>query len=308
VSSVLPAEAGIQAGRVTHSTIAGIGVYLPPGSMPNAPQLTGAAIHGVADRVQLQHGVSTPSLAAEAARRAIRSAGGGGEAIDLIVVGTTSPDVLWPSTASLVQTELGLPMAGSFDLYAAETGVVTALAIADQYVRTGSRGALVIGAESDTQLVDSTRETRPRGRGAAAVVLRSASGSGGLLSCVIGAAATSDGASRDAVLLHGLSDAVDRCLREAGVPLTAVEVVIAEQTAPEVMRVWARSRNLPLDRLLLDPERYRAAFTAAPLVALHDAVADGRLRPGMWGLLLSCGQGPTWGAACVRWESPAVPV
>jgi 3-oxoacyl-[acyl-carrier-protein] synthase III len=306
VASVLPAEAGIRAGRVTHSTIAGIGVYLPAGSLPSAPQLSGANILGVSDRVQLQHGVSTPSLAAEAARQAIRSAGGGGDTIDLIVVGTTSPDVLWPSTACLVQTELGLPMAGSFDLYAAETGVVTALAVADQYVRTGSRGALVIGAESDKPLVDSTGETRPHGRAAAAVVLRPASGSGGLLSCVIGAAAAGDGTSRDTVLLHGLSLAVDRSLREAGVGLAAIDLVIAEQTAPEVMRVWAKSRQLPMDRLLLDPERYRVPFAAAPLVALHDAVAGGRLQSGMLALLVSCGQGPTWGAACVRWEKPAV--
>ncbi len=259
MSSVLPARAGARAGTVTLSAIAGIGVYVPPAAVASAPQLTGTAVLGVSDRVQGRQGESTPSLAAEAARRAMRSAGARSDEIDLVVVSTTSPDVLWPSTACLVQTELGLPMVGSFDLYAAEAGVLMALGVADQYVRSGSRGA---GA--------------------------------------------SDGASRDRALLHGLSAAVDQALQAAGVPLAAIDLVIAEQTAPEVMRVWARSRQLPPDRLLLDPERYQGAFAAAPFVALHDAVAEGRLRPGRLALLLSCGQGPAWGVACLRWGNLAV--
>ncbi len=261
---------------------------------------------GVSDRVQPRQGESTPSLAAEAARRAMQSAGARSDEIDLVIVATTSPDVLWPSTACLVQTELDLPMVGSFDLYAAEAGVLMALGVADQYVRSGSRGVLVIGAETDKQLVDPGGQPRARGRAASAVVLRPA-GDGGLLSCVLGGAAAGDGASRDRALLQGLSGAVDRALREAAVPLSAVDLVIGEQTAPEVMRVWARSRQLPLDRLLLDPDRYRAAFATAPFVALHDAVASGRLRPGMLALVLSCGQGPAWGVACLRWGNLAVP-
>ncbi len=261
---------------------------------------------GVSGRVQPRQGESTPSLAAEAARRAMRSAGARSDEIDLVVVSTTSPDVLWPSTACLVQTELGLPMVASFDLYAAEAGVLMALGVADQYVRSGSRGALVIGAETDKQLVESTGQPRPRGRGASAVILRPA-GDGGLLSCVLGGAAAGDGRSADKALLHGLSGAVDRALREADLPLSAVDLVIAEQTAPEVMRVWAGVRQLPADRLLLDPDRYQAAFAAAPFVALRDAVAGGRLRPGMVALLLSCGRGPAWGVACLRWGNLAVP-
>lgn len=305
MSSVLPAEAAARLGRVTHSAIAGVGIYVPPATIPSAPRLAGSAIAGVSDRVQPRQGESTPSLAAEAARRAMRSADAHGEEIDLIVVGTTSPDVLWPSTACLVQTELGLPTAASFDLYAAEAGVLTALGVADQYVRSGTRAALVIGAETDKQLVDVIGEGRPRGRGASAVVLRATDEDSGLLSCVLGGAAVGDGASRDAVLLQGLSGAVDRSLREAGVSLSAVDLIIAEQTAPEMMRVWARSRQVPLDRLLLDPDRYQTAFAAAPFVALHDAEAGGRLQPGMLTLLMSCGQGPTWAVACLRWGHTA---
>ena len=305
MSSVLPARAGARAGTVTLSAIAGIGVYVPPAAVASAPQLSGTAVLGVSDRVQGRQGESTPSLAAEAARRAMRSAGVRSNEIDLVVVSTTSPDVLWPSTACLVQTELGLPMVGSFDLYAAEAGVLMALGVADQYVRSGSRGALVIGAETDKQLVEPAGEPRAHGRAASAVVLRPA-GDGGLLSCVLGGAGASDGGSGDRALLQGLSAAVDQALHAAAVPLSAIDLVIAEQTAPEVMRVWARSRQLPPDRLLLDPARYRGAFAAAPFVVLHDAVAEGRLRPGMLALLLSCGQGPAWGVACLRWGNLAV--
>jgi 3-oxoacyl-[acyl-carrier-protein] synthase-3 len=290
---------------VTLSSIAGIGVYVPPAAVPSAPQLTGTAVLGVSGRVQPRQGESTPSLAAEAGRRAMLSAGVPSDEVDLVVVSTTSPDVLWPSTACLVQTELGLPMVASFDLYAAEAGVLTALCVADQYVRSGSRGALVIGAETDKPLVDSTAQVRPHGRGASAVVLRPA-GDGGLLSCVLGGTATANGGSSDAALLQGLSAAVDQALREAGLPLSAVDLVIGEQTDPEAMRAWAASRQLPRDRLLLDPDRYRVAFVAAPFVALRDAVAGGRLRPGMVALLLSCGQGPSWGVACLRWGNLAV--
>lgn len=290
---------------MTHSSIAGIGVYLPPATVPTAPQLSGTAVVGVSDRVQPKQGESTPSLAAEAARRALRAAGIQADQIDLVVVGTTSPDVLWPSTACLVQNELGLPMAGSFDLYAAEAGVLTALGVADQYVRSGSRAALVIGAETDKPLVDATGEVRPRGRAASAVVLSGTDGDSGLLACVLGGAAAADGTG-DAVLLRGLSIAVDRCLAQTGVPLSAVDLVIGEQSAPEVIRVWARSRQVPLDRVLLDPDRYRAAFTAAPFIALRDAVEGGRLGPGMLALLLSCGQGPSWAVACLRWPGGAV--
>lgn len=292
---------------MTHSTIAGIGVYLPPATVPTAPRLGGTAVVGVSDRVHPTQGESTPSLAAEAARRAMHAAGAHPNEIDLVVVGTTSPDVLWPSTACLVQTELGLPMSASFDLYAAETGVMTALGIADQYVRGGLGAALVIGAETDRPLVDATNEARPHGRAASAVVLRGTGDDTGLLACVLGGAATGDGASQDAALLRGLSAAADRSLAEAGVPLSGVDLVIAEQTAPEVMRVWARSRQVPLDRVLLDPDRYRGAFAAAPFVVLQDAVESGRLRPGMLALLMSCGQGPTWAVACLRWAGEAAP-
>jgi 3-oxoacyl-[acyl-carrier-protein] synthase-3 len=223
------------------------------------------------------------------------------------VVGTTSPDVLWPSTACLVQAELELPMVGSFDLYAAEAGLLTALTVADRYVRAGTVAALVIGAESDSQLVRIPSDNGARqGCAASAVVLRAGTGEAGILASRAGGAPAPDGQSHDSVLLRGLAGSVQDCLASAGLSLDGIDLVIADQTAPEIMRAWARAERLPAGRLLLDPERYWQAFVAAPFIALHDAVLDGRVGEGATVLLLSCGRGPAWAVACLRWDGGGI--
>src|SRR2546421_11047706 len=122
---------------VALSAIAGLGVYRPPASAPSAKRLTGSDITGVAYRVQAEHGITTASLAAGAARAALRAAGVDASDLQMVIVGTTSPDVLWPSTACLVPTDLKLPMVASFDLYAAETSLLSALNVATRYVAAG---------------------------------------------------------------------------------------------------------------------------------------------------------------------------
>src|SRR6266480_3590720 len=152
--------------------IAGLGVYRPPADAQPARRITGADLTGVSYRVQSDQGVSTPALAAGAARAALRVAGVRTSDIEMIIVGTTTPDVLWPTTACLVQTELKLPMVASFDLYAAETSVLSALNVGIRYVTAGARAVLLIGAESDNQLVDLPGQGgRVHSRGAAAVLL-----------------------------------------------------------------------------------------------------------------------------------------
>jgi 3-oxoacyl-[acyl-carrier-protein] synthase-3 len=297
-----------QAGRKTAgSVVAGIGVYLPPRSAQGAAYVSGLDCTGVSDRVKAEKGISTPSLAAAAARAALKAAGGKPDEVELVIVGTTSPDVLWPTTACLVQNELGLGMVTSFDLYAAEAGVLTALDVANRYMATGARGALVIGAESDNQLVDLPALPRAgRGRAAAAVLLRPAGGDeAGILSTVVGGAASEDGtgASHDEALVRGLCRAIDQCLGKAGISLAAIDLVIGEQTAPEVMRAWRIAQAFPEEKLVLDAKRYSGAVAAAPFVVLHDLVAEGRLRSGMTALLVSCGSGPAWAVVCLRWGS-----
>lgn len=271
---------------------------LPSPDVP-LPLVPSGAVTGVSDRVRGDQGATTPWLAAGAARAALKASGVEAGEIQLVVVGTTSPDVLWPATACLVQTELGLPRVASFDLYAAEAGLLTALAVADRFVRSGTGAALVIGAETERQLVDLPRRTdgARHGRAAAAIVLTAGADETGILGSVVG--------GQPAGGRHAASGqiqaAVDACLERAGLKLGTVDLVIAEQTAPAAMRGWAAQAGITAERLLLDPQRYAGAFVVAPFVALYDAALEGRLRPGMTALLLSCGQGPAWAAACLRW-------
>jgi 3-oxoacyl-[acyl-carrier-protein] synthase III len=302
-SAPVPSPAQTRRGLAI-GTIAGIGIYRPPADAPLARRLSGSDLTGVSDRVQAEHGVTTASLAAGAARAAMQAAGADPSDIEMIVVGTTSPDVLWPSTACLVQTELKLPMVASFDLYAAETSLLAALNVGARYVAAGARGVLVIGAESDNQLVDLPGQgAAVHGRAAAATVLTAAAGDTGILSAMVAGAARSDvnGDAQDRILLRGLADGVEECLRKAQLAMADIDLVIGEQSAPEIMQAWGKGAGLSPSRLLVQPERYGALLAAAPLIALHDTLREGRLHSGMTALLLQCGSGPAWAAACLRW-------
>jgi 3-oxoacyl-[acyl-carrier-protein] synthase III len=298
-----------QAGRgIALSAIAGLGTYRPPAGAALAPRVSGADLTGVSYRVQSDAGITTASLAAGASRAALSASGVDPSSLEMIIAGTTTPDVLWPSTACLVQTELKLPMVGAFDLYAAETSVLAGLNLAARYVRGGAKAVLVIGAESDNQLVDLPGQSKGHGRAAGAMVLATARDDGGLLAVSLGGAATPDfnGDSHDQILLRGLTQGVAECLNRSGLTLESIDVVIGEQSAPEEMRAWSRASGVPTSRLLMDPTRYGSLFAVAPLIALHDAVADGRIKPGTTVLLLSCGSGPVWGTACLRWGGGGV--
>ena len=283
--------------------IAGLGIYRPAADAAGAPQPSGTDLTGVSYRVRDGQGLTTPSLAAGAARAALRASGANPADLELIIVGTTSPDVLWPTTACLVQTELQLPMVGSFDLYAAETSLLAALNVGIRYIGAGARAVLLIGVESNNQLVDLPGQGgASRGRAAAAAVLTRAGGDDGLLSTMAGGAARPDvNGDADRTVLQGLRDGAAECLGKAGLTMSDIDLVIGEQSAPEIMHAWSKWAGVSPSRLLLDPARYGSILSAAPLTALHDAVRAGRLQNGMTALLLACGRGPTWAAACLRW-------
>jgi 3-oxoacyl-[acyl-carrier-protein] synthase-3 len=284
--------------------IAGLGIYRPPADAPGARRVTGEELTGVSYRVHADQGVSTPSLAAGAARAALRASGVNSSDIEMVIVGTSTPDVLWPSTACLVQTELKLPMVASFDLYAAETSLLAALNVGIHYITAGAGAVLLIGAESDNQLVDLPGQGGAvHGRGAGAVVLTRAGGDGGVLSTMAGGAAQTDlnGDAQDRTLLQGLAEGAAECLEKAELRMSEIDLVIGEQSAPEIMQAWSKLAGVSSSRLLMEPVRYGSLLAAAPLTALHDAVKAGRLQTGMTALLLACGSGPTWAVACLRW-------
>jgi 3-oxoacyl-[acyl-carrier-protein] synthase III len=292
---------------VALGSITGIGVNRPAADAIPARRLSGTDLSGVSYRVQAAHGVTTASLAAGAARAALRASKTAPADVGMIVVGTVSPDVLWPSTACLVQTELELPMVAAFDLYAAQASLLTALDVGIRYV--GSSTVLLIGADSDNQLVDLPGQGKKiKGRAAAAAVLRAADGGIGVLSTVTGGAARAgrDGYNTAGAVVGGLREGVDRCLERASLSLEEIDLVIGDQASPDMMLDWSKQAALPSNRLLLDPARYGALLSAAPLTALHDVAVDGRLQDGMTVLLLECGSGPVWAAACLRWGDTEV--
>ena len=110
------------------------------------------------------------------------------------------------------------------------------------------------------------------------------------------------GETNEQTVLQGLTAGVAQCLRKARLSLSEIDLVIGEQSAPETMQAWNKAAGVPSGRLLLDPTRYGSLLAAAPLTALHDAIKEGRLQNGMTALLLACGSGPTWAAACLRWR------
>jgi 3-oxoacyl-[acyl-carrier-protein] synthase III len=302
-SAPLPRVAPTNRG-VAVSGIAGLGVYRPSPTAPLAARVTGADCTGVSSRVQAAQGVNTASLAAGAARAALQVSGVAKQDVGMIIVGTTSPDVLWPATACLIQTELALPMVASFDLYAAETSLLAALNVGTRYVGSGAGAVLLVGAESDNQLVDLPGHRGAiQGRAASAIVLTRGGGESGVLSTMAGGGARPDmnGEGQDRALLQGLSDGVQACLREARLGLQDIDLVIGEQSAPDLSRAWAKAHGVSQDRLLLNPTRYGSLGAAAPLAALYDAVLEGRLKTGMTAILLACGGGPSWAVSCLRW-------
>jgi len=284
--------------------IAGLGIYRPPADAPMARRVTGSDLTGVSYRVKAEQGINTASLAAGAARAAMQAGGVDAADIGMIIVGTTTPDVLWPTTACLVQTELKLPMVASFDLYAAETSLLAALNVGVRYIAAGSGSVLIIGADSDNQLVDLPGQSGAvHSRAAAAAVLTRAGGDAGVLSTMAGGAARPEGngEANDRTVLQGLTDGATECLRKASLSLSQIDLVIGEQSAPDIMQAWSKAAGITPARLLLDPARYGTLLAAGPLTVLHDAVKEGRLQNGMTALLLACGSGPTWAAACLRW-------
>ncbi len=293
---------------VALASIAGIGVNRPASNEPLARRAAGPEITGVADRVHEAQGITTASLAAGAARAALAASGADPSGIEMIIVATTTPDVLWPATACLVQTDLQLPMVAAFDLYGAQAGMLTAVNVATHYVAAGPGAVLVIGAECDRQLVDLPGQGHlVHARAAAAAVLQAGEAGGGILSTVVGGAARSTAdADGHAGLVEGITDAARDCVQQAGMYLNDIDLVLADSGAPDTMRAWASRAGVKGERLLLDPDRYGTLLAAAPFIVLRDLASAGRLTNGMTVLMLECGAGPVWAAACLQWQGTVV--
>ena len=269
----------------------------------------------------------TSDLALHASRRAIEAAGIGADEIDLIIVATTSPDQIFPSTACILQDKLGIRNCGAaFDMQAVCGGFVYALNTADLYIRGGqARTALVVGAEVLSRILDWTDRTTCVlfGDGAGAVVLQ-ASETPGILASRLHA----DGRHRDMLKAGGnirngevqgdpfvkmdgqavfkfavkvLSEVVEEVLEENKLQGSDIDWLVPHQANIRIMEATAKKLGLGMDNVVVTVAHHGNTSAASIPLALDTAARDGRIRPGQNILIEAVGGGFTWGAVLIKW-------
>lgn len=343
-SSTGPALSGALSGQGTtvDCCISGLSTYLPPRALTNADlekmietsdewilQRTGIRKRHIVDK-----GVATSDLAAEAARDAIAQAGITPADIDFIVVGTTTPDMMFPSTACLVQDKIGATRAWGFDLGAACSGFTYALTTAASFVRGGSsKHALVIGADVMSSIIDYTDRTTCVlfGDGAGAVVvsrspepglglidfLHEVDGSGGPALCMPAGGSKlpashetvdkrqhyvhQDGQTVFRFAVRKNEEICRRLLERNGLTAADIDLFVSHQANKRIIENTAERIGLPPEKVVVNIQEYGNTTAATIPLALHDAVKDGRLKKGDLVLLASVGAGFTVGSVLLRW-------
>lgn len=319
-----------------YSRIIGTGRYLPEKVVTNADlekmlDTTDEWIRsrsGIERRHVAAEGEGTTDLCEHAARAAIEAAGIRPEEIDLIIVGTTTPDHVFPNAGVLLQHRLGIHGCAAFSIEAACTGFLYALGVADKFVQTGAaKVALVIGAETITRIIDwSDRSTAVLfGDGAGAVVLRADSTPG-----IVSTHLHADGQYSDLlyfptgvgsgmkpvggensiqmkgnevfkVAVNTLGRIVDETLEANGLDKKDIDWLIPHQANLRIIQATARKLDMPMDRVILTVQDHGNTSAASVPMALDVGVRDGRIKPGDLLLLEAFGGGFTWGSALVRW-------
>lgn len=317
-----------------HARIAGTGSYLPGNPVSN-DDLVARGIDTSDDWVVSRTGIRTrylappdvgsSDLALVAAQRAIEVAGCAANDIDLIIVATSTPDYIFPSTATLLQSKLGIGNNGAaFDVQAVCSGFVYALSIAEKFIRSGShKRALVVGAEVFSRILDWTdRATCVLfGDGAGAVVLEAserpgvlttalhADGSHHPILCVPGNVATGqvvgdpflrmDGQAVFKFAVKVLGDVAHEVLDAAGVAADSVDWLIPHQANIRIIQATAKRLGLSMEKVVATVDRHGNTSAASIPLALDLAVRDGRIRPGQRVVVEGVGGGFTWGAALI---------
>ncbi|MBL0042069.1 MAG: ketoacyl-ACP synthase III [Xanthomonadales bacterium] len=320
-----------------YSRIVGTGSYLPEKVLTNADleKLVDTNDEWIRERTGIRQrhvaaeGQTTSDLAVEAARRAMEAAGVTASDIDLLIVGTTTPDIIFPSTACLVQHRIGANGCAAFDVNAACSGFIFALSTADKFVRTGaSKCALVIGAETLTRMLDwSDRGTCVLfGDGAGAVVLKPSS-EPGILSTHLHA----DGAHKELlynpvgvsagfkldeknagvrVMMTGndvfkvavktLDAVVEETLAANHLEKSAIDWLVPHQANLRIITATAKRLDMSMDRVIVTVDQHGNTSSASVPLALDHAVRSGKIQAGQMVLMEAFGGGFTWGSALVR--------
>ncbi|PLK25617.1 beta-ketoacyl-ACP synthase III [Novosphingobium sp. TH158] len=283
---------------------------------------------GIRSRYFAGEGETTGSLATEAARKALEAAGIKGCDIDLIVLGTTTPDQTFPATATTVQQALGCNGGVAFDVQAVCSGFLYALGVADSMLRSGmANRALVIGAETMSRLLDfEDRATCVLfGDGAGAIVLEAQENDGEKPRGILATKLHADGAHNELLFTDGgasttgtigkirmsgnqvfkhavqnLSSVLKEVLDMSGTDASEVDWVVPHQANARIIEGTAKKLGLPMDRVVMTVDQHANTSAASVPLALDAAVRDGRIKPGQLVVLEAMGGGFTWGASLVR--------
>jgi 3-oxoacyl-[acyl-carrier-protein] synthase-3 len=321
-----------------YSRITGTGSYLPPRRLTNADLAAELATTGIETSddwivertgIRARHfaapEVCSSDLGVEAARRALQAAGVEAKDIDLIIVATSTPDMVFPSTACILQNKLGANGCAAFDVQAVCCGFIYALTMADAMIKSGAaKKALVIGAEVFSRILDFKDRTTCVlfGDGAGAVVLE-ASDTPGILSsdlhadgrhvgilCVPGHVSGGqvlgdpvlkmDGQAVFKLAVGLLDDAARNVLEKAGKTAADVDWLVPHQANLRIIQSTARKLKLSMDKVIVTVDQHGNTSAASIPLALDSAVRSGKIKPGELLMLEGVGGGFTWGAVLLK--------
>ena len=322
-----------------YSRITGTGSYLPPRRLTNADLAAELATRGVETSdewivertgIRARHfaapDVTSSDLGVEAAKHALQAAGLQAGDIDLIIVATSTPDMVFPSAACILQNKLGISGCAAFDVQAVCSGFVYALTVADALIKTGSASkALVIGAEVFSRILDFSDRTTCVlfGDGAGAVVLEASDTPGILASdlhadgkhvgilCVPGNVSggqvvghpllTMDGQAVFKLAVGVLESAARATLAKASMTDADIDWLIPHQANIRIMQSTAKKLKMPLDKLVVTVDQHGNTSAASIPLALDVAVRSGKVKKGDTLMLEGVGGGFTWGAVLLTY-------
>lgn len=324
-------------GRV-YARIAGTGSYLPEKVLTNddlAKMVDTSdewivSRSGIRERHIAAEGETTGDLAYHASVRALEAAGVSAQELDLIVLGTTTPDLIFPSTACLLQHRLGANGCPAFDVNAACSGFVYALTVADKFIKSGAaRTVLVVGSETLSRMVDWTERSSCVlfGDGAGAMVLEAGEGAGNIADHgVLAASLRSDGTHKDKLYVDGgpsttgtvghlrmegrevfkhavgmITDVIEATFSAAGISAEDLDWFVPHQANKRIIDASAKKLGIEERKVVVTVDLHGNTSAASVPLALSVAVADGRIKKGDLVLLEAMGGGFTWGAVLLRW-------
>lgn len=319
---------------MSYARVVGTGSYLPEKVLTNRDleQMVETsddwifARTGIRERHIAAPEENASELALHAAQRALQAASMSASDLDLIIVATTTPDMIFPSTACILQGKLGASGCAAFDVQAVCSGFVYALSTADLYIRSGqARTALVVGAEVYSRILDWNDRTTCVlfGDGAGAMVI-AAHHSPGILASRLHA----DGSHRDILCVPGtvsggqvqgspfvrmegnavfkfavrvLGDVVDEVLPMAGWTRQSIDWLVPHQANIRIIEATAKRLDLPMSHVLTSVERHGNTSAASIPLAVDEAYRAGKIRSGQHVMLVGVGGGFTWGAVAINW-------